>query len=74
MIFDYTFSEYAVIQRYYDIGYGQAYGTGYMPVITSIISLNSKITREIDLNSKITRSISLNSKITREVSLNSKIG
>lgn len=74
MIFDYTFSEFAIAQRYYDIGYGQSYGTGYMPVITNIINLNSKITREVSLNSKITREVSLNSKITREVTLNSKIG
>lgn len=63
MIFDYTFSEYAVVQRYYSIGYGQTYGTGFMPVITNTINLNSKITREISLNSKITREVNLNSKI-----------
>ena len=73
MILDYTFSEFAVLQRYHSFGYGQSYGNGFMPVIVDIINLNSKITREVSLNSKITREVSLNSLITREVTLNSKI-
>ena len=63
MIIDSTAGTFQRFQRFYDLGYAQSFNSNFMPVITNIVTLNSKITRQVDLNSRITRQVDLNSKI-----------
>ncbi len=63
MITQWTIGTFVKPQKYYSLGYGKNINSGFMPVITHVINLNSKITRAVSLNSKITREVNLNSKI-----------
>ena len=62
MILQASTGKFQTYQHYYDLGYAQSYNSKFI-IITNIVALHSKITREVSLGSKITREVSLNSKI-----------